>query len=120
MIATWDDHEVQNNYANDAEDGGLPLRSRFSRARRDAAYQAFFEAMPVFHRGRSRIYRTEPHGRTLELMMLDERQYRETSLAATRSPSRARAGTGRADDPRRGASSTGSSGSCRSRTRPGS
>ena len=77
MIATWDDHEVQNNYANDAEDGGLPLRSRFSRARRDAAYQAYFEAMPVFHRGRSRIYRTEPHGRTVELMMLDERQYRE-------------------------------------------
>ena len=50
MVATWDDHEVQNNYANDADDGGLPLRRRFSRARRDAAYQAFFESMPVFAR----------------------------------------------------------------------
>ena len=77
VIATWDDHEVQNNYANDADDGGRPLRARFSRARRDAAYQAWFEAMPVFPRGRSRIYRSEPQGRTVELLMLDERQYRE-------------------------------------------
>ena len=76
IVATWDDHEVQNNYANDAEDGGLPLRSRFSRARRDAAYQAFFESMPVFPRGRSRIYRTQQHGRTVDLLMLDQRQYR--------------------------------------------
>jgi alkaline phosphatase D len=77
MVATWDDHEVQNNYANDADDGGLPLRARFSRARRDAAYQAFFESMPVFARGRSRIYRSQRHGRTVELLMLDQRQYRE-------------------------------------------
>ena len=69
MVATWDDHEVQNNYANDADDGGLPLRSRFSRARRDAAYQAYFEAMPVFHRGRSRglpLRAARPHGRAAD------------------------------------------------------
>jgi alkaline phosphatase D len=77
VVATWDDHEVQNNYANAADDGGLPLRRRFSRARRDAAYQAFFESMPVFPRGRSRIFRTQRYGRTVELTMLDERQYRE-------------------------------------------
>ena len=76
MIAIWDDHELLNNYANAAHDGGLTLRSGFSRARRDAAYQAWFESMPVFPRGRSRIYRSQAHGRTLELMMLDERQYR--------------------------------------------
>jgi alkaline phosphatase D len=77
VVATWDDHEVQNNYANDANDGGLPLRRRFSRARRDAAYQAFFESMPLFPRGRSQIFRTLRHGRTVELTMLDERQYRQ-------------------------------------------
>jgi alkaline phosphatase D len=77
VVATWDDHEVQNNYANDADDGGLPLRRRFSRARRDAAYQAFFESMPVFARGRSQIYRAQRYGRTVELTLLDERQYRE-------------------------------------------
>jgi alkaline phosphatase D len=76
MVATWDDHEVLNNYANDAEDGGLPLRRRFSRARRDAAYQAWFEAMPVYSRARSQIYRTQTYGRTMELILLDERQYR--------------------------------------------
>ena len=36
VVATWDDHELQNNYANGAPDGGLTLRSDFSRARRDA------------------------------------------------------------------------------------
>jgi alkaline phosphatase D len=77
VVATWDDHEVQNNYANDADDGGVPLRRRFSRARRDAAYQAFFESMPVFARGKSQIFRAQRHGRTVELTMLDERQYRK-------------------------------------------
>jgi alkaline phosphatase D len=77
MIAIWDDHEVQNNYANGAPDGGLTLRADFSRARRDASYRAFFESMPVFPRARSRIYRALRHGRTVELMMLDSRQYRD-------------------------------------------
>jgi alkaline phosphatase D len=77
IVVTWDDHEVQNNYANGAPDGGLTLRSDFSRARRDASYKAFFESMPVFPRGRSRIYRSQRHGRTLDLMMLDSRQYRD-------------------------------------------
>ena len=76
IVSTWDDHELLNNYANDAPDGGLTLRSGFSRARRDAAYQAFFESMPVFPRGRSRIYRSQPHGRSVDLTMLDQRQYR--------------------------------------------
>ena len=77
LVAIWDDHEVQNNYANGAPDGGLTLRSDYSRARRDASYEAFFESMPVFPRGRSRIYRTQRHGRAVELLMLDERQYRD-------------------------------------------
>jgi alkaline phosphatase D len=77
VVAVWDDHELQNNYANGADDGGLSLRSDFSRARRDASYQAFFESMPVFPRGRSRIYRRQRHGRTVELIMLDGRQYRD-------------------------------------------
>jgi alkaline phosphatase D len=77
MVAVWDDHEVQNNYANGAPDGGLTLRADFSRARREASYRAFFESMPVFPRGRSRIYRSQRHGRTVELVMLDSRQYRD-------------------------------------------
>jgi alkaline phosphatase D len=84
MVATWDDHEVQNNYANGAPDGGLTLRADFSRARREASYRAFFESMPVFPRGRSRIYRTQRHGSTVELMMLDERQYRDNQPCGDR------------------------------------
>ena len=62
VVATWDDHEVQNNYANARRTAGCRCARGFSRARRDAAYQAFFEAMPVFPRGRSRIYRTQRTG----------------------------------------------------------
>ncbi len=76
MIGIWDDHELQNNYAGGDDDGGVTLRSDYSRARRQAAYQAFFEAMPFFPRGGNRIYRTLRHGASLELVMLDERQYR--------------------------------------------
>jgi alkaline phosphatase D len=77
MVAVWDDHELQNNYAGAARDGGVRLRDYYSRARRGAAYRAFFESMPVFPRGASRIYRSARHGRTVELVMLDERQYRD-------------------------------------------
>src|ERR687894_443641 len=54
--------EYRANYANGAPDGGLPLRTDFSRARREASYRAFFESMPVFPQGRSRIYRSQQHG----------------------------------------------------------
>jgi alkaline phosphatase D len=84
IVATWDDHEVQNNYANGAPDGGLSLRADFSRARREASYRAFFESMPVFPRGRSRIYRSQQHGRTVELLMLDSRQYRDNQPCSDR------------------------------------
>jgi alkaline phosphatase D len=54
----------------------VTLRSDYSRARRQAAYQAFFEAMPTFPRGGNRIYRSMRHGASVELLLLDERQYR--------------------------------------------
>jgi alkaline phosphatase D len=76
VIAVWDDHEIQNNYAGGAPDGGLSLGERYSLARQDAAYQAWFEAMPTFPGRDSRIYRAPVMGRSLELIMLDERQYR--------------------------------------------
>jgi alkaline phosphatase D len=76
MIAVWDDHEIQDNYAGGAPDGGRPLGQRYSLARQDAAYRAWFEAMPTFPGRHSRIYRSAKMGRSLELIMLDERQYR--------------------------------------------
>jgi alkaline phosphatase D len=76
MISLWDDHEVLNDYAGSLPDGGLPAANGYTVARRNAAYQAFFEAMPFVPSGRSRIYRALRFGRHAELILLDERQYR--------------------------------------------
>jgi len=80
MVSTWDDHEVQNDYAGGAgPDGGLAPNLGYSEARRAAAYRAFFESMPTYgrpRRGGTRIFRSLPFGGNVELIMLDERQYR--------------------------------------------
>jgi len=75
VVSIWDDHEVANNYAGGAPGGGLPAAQRFA-TRKTAAYRAFFENMPLFPSGRSRIYRALRYGRTLDLLLLDDRQYR--------------------------------------------
>ena len=79
MVSTWDDHEAQDNYAGGAPGGGLPPEQRFSEARRRRGYKAFFEHMPHYAapRGRDRLYRTLRFGRNVDLIMLDERQYRD-------------------------------------------
>ncbi len=77
-IVTWDDHEVDNDYANDrAED----LESNFL-ARRAAAYQAFYEHMPLRsscapHNASMRIYEKFDFGRLARFLVLDDRQYRD-------------------------------------------
>jgi len=76
MISTWDDHEVVDNYAGGAPNGGQPPARDAPAARKRAAYRAFFESMPFFPSGRSRIYRALPFGANVELLMLDQRQYR--------------------------------------------
>jgi alkaline phosphatase D len=74
MVSIWDDHEVQDNYAGGAPGGGLDAAKRFSDRRRAAATQAFFEHMPL--RVPKGLYRSLRFGRTVELIMLDERRYR--------------------------------------------
>jgi alkaline phosphatase D len=79
MVSTWDDHEVQDNYVGGAgPTGGLAPELRYSTARRDAAYKAFFESMPTFaaKRGTNRVYRAMRFGRNVDLIVLDQRQYR--------------------------------------------
>src|SRR5690348_17865535 len=44
-IVTWDDHEVDNNYANDRPEDNQP-RDAFLE-RRANAYQAYYEHMPL-------------------------------------------------------------------------
>jgi alkaline phosphatase D len=78
-IVTWDDHEVDNNYATDkAEDGSA--REQFLE-RRANAYQAYYEHMPLrrasLPRGSSLLlYRRLPFGDLAEFSVLDARQYR--------------------------------------------
>jgi alkaline phosphatase D len=80
MISTWDDHEVEDNYAGGAgPTGGLTPDKRYTIARRDAAYRAFFESMPTYGAkgpGNNRIYRGLRFGKTVDLLLLDQRQYR--------------------------------------------
>jgi alkaline phosphatase D len=77
-VVTWDDHEVENNYADDANTGGLDAAA-FS-ARRAAAYQAFYEHTPVRLDPPTdadyRIYRSVRVGQLAEFFVLDGRQYR--------------------------------------------
>jgi alkaline phosphatase D len=77
-IITWDDHEVDNDYAGDiSEQDDDPTAFR---ARRAAAYQAWYEHMPVRLDPPDgpdyAIYRSFAHGDLLRFHVLDTRQYR--------------------------------------------
>jgi alkaline phosphatase D len=84
-IVTWDDHEVEDNYAS-LRPGNLGLTldpnaaSKFP-AKRAAAYQAWWENMPVRAKrpgadGSMRIYRSFRFGDLVTLPVVDDRQYR--------------------------------------------
>jgi alkaline phosphatase D len=78
-IVTWDDHEVDNDYAADRSEDGMP-RERFL-ARRAAAYRAFYEHMPLPERMRPqgpgmRLYTQLGWGTLGRFFLLDDRQYR--------------------------------------------
>ena len=81
FIVTWDDHEVDNNWAAEVpQDPEQQARADFL-ARRAAAFQAYYEHMPLRlpsrpHRGRMRLFRDFRFGRLIELNILDGRQYR--------------------------------------------
>ncbi|MEO8689754.1 MAG: alkaline phosphatase D family protein [Solirubrobacteraceae bacterium] len=78
MISLWDDHEVQNDYAGGDPAGGGVTGDPYSPARRNLAYDVFFEQMPTFPVRRSghRLYHSARFGRMVDLFVLDERQYR--------------------------------------------
>lgn len=78
-IVTWDDHEVINDYADlaDQHNSDPAIMAR----RRAAAYQAYYEFMPLRAYSRPngpdmRLYRTLDWGRLAQFQVLDDRQYR--------------------------------------------
>ncbi len=86
-LMTWDDHEVQNDYA--ALTAGYPGPDGNFAQRRAAAYQAYYENMPLRASvltkalqgmaggAEMRIYGQVPFGNLATLYLLDDRQYRD-------------------------------------------
>jgi len=77
-IVIWDDHEVANDYAGEQ---GERLEPDFP-ARRAAAYQAWWEHMPLPRalrpvQGRNTLYGRLDWGRLARLQWIDDRQFRD-------------------------------------------
>ncbi|MEW6024097.1 MAG: alkaline phosphatase D family protein [Pseudomonadota bacterium] len=77
-IVTWDDHEVANDYAGDVDERLAPDFAM----RRAAAYQAFYEHMPLrlpvpkAGFGALRMHQRYDWGRLARFHVLDDRQHR--------------------------------------------
>lgn len=79
-FVTWDDHEFDNNYA-DLVSEELAVDPSAFLERRQNAYQAYYEMMPLRRASLPRgphlqLYRKASFGRLAELFVLDTRQYR--------------------------------------------
>lgn len=92
-LVTWDDHEVDNNYSGNVSVEGT---AEFSLLR-IAAYQAFYENMPIRRssalgglkgilEGRPlRVYGSFDFGRLVRINLLDNRQFRSLPECGTKS-----------------------------------
>ncbi|MCK9902140.1 alkaline phosphatase [Parafrankia colletiae] len=79
FVVTWDDHEVENNYAGGIPENSVPPEEFL--LRRAAAYRAYWENMPLrrpqFPQGPDMsLYRRFGWGRLAQFDVLDTRQYR--------------------------------------------
>lgn len=83
-MVIWDDHEVDNDYGDDISE---KFNTEFADGaagflrRRAAAYQAYYEHMPLRRRSKPvgpdmLLYRTLDWGRLAQFQFLDDRQYR--------------------------------------------
>lgn len=80
-IVTWDDHEVDNNWVDEIPQDPAQQSPEAFRARRQAAFQAYYEHMPLRRGSRPRgldlqLYRRLRFGDLVDLHVLDTRQYR--------------------------------------------
>lgn len=79
-VVTWDDHEVDNNYADRfSEEQDVSVDDLLTR--RAYAYQAYYENMPISSAACPRgsdmqLYRGVEYGRLASFHVLDTRQYR--------------------------------------------
>ncbi len=89
FIAVWDDHEVEDNHADDNPSSAQPDPNKTNLQdyprrvsylqRRANGYKAFFEHSPRsrFKGDRNRIYEDYRLGKLVDLLLTDERQYRD-------------------------------------------
>ncbi len=85
-IFIWDDHEVVNDYADLNDENYMPLEQM--RARRAAAYKAYYEHMPVRLRSRPhgenmRLHDYFYYGNLMTMALTDGRQYRDDQACQT-------------------------------------
>jgi alkaline phosphatase D len=80
FVATWDDHEVANDSWREGAENHNDGEGKYIK-RRNRAYQAYFEWMPLRLPSASvdptRIYRRLRFGSLADLHVLDTRQYRD-------------------------------------------
>ncbi len=79
-VVTWDDHEVDNNYADDISEE-KNVRPVDLLKRRAIAYKAYYEHMPLRRAQQPagpalQLYREMAWGRLARFLVLDTRQYR--------------------------------------------
>ena len=79
-IVTWDDHDVQNDYAGAHSEFNDPPEEFL--LRRAAAYQAYWEHLPLRYSARPRgpgmtLYRQLEFGTLAQFFVVDDRQYRD-------------------------------------------
>jgi alkaline phosphatase D len=81
FFMTFDDHEVRNDWAGDVDDDDGPPPPEVFRLRRQSAFQAWYEHMPV-RRGQLpngsalQLYRSARYGNLAAFDFLDTRQFR--------------------------------------------
>jgi alkaline phosphatase D len=88
FIATWDDHEVDNNYAAEIAEEGAPFQGADFIERKRNAYQVYAETMPLrpqnrvgARSGSFRLFRRFRFGDLADIHVLDTRQYRSDQAA---------------------------------------
>ncbi|NRQ34828.1 alkaline phosphatase [Nonomuraea sp. NN258] len=75
-VPVWDDHEVLDNYRGRGDGSAAFLK------RRGAAYQAYYEHMPLRVRPRDgalQMYRRRTYGMIADFLALDTRQHRDAT-----------------------------------------
>lgn len=85
-LMIWDDHELANDYAGYNDENYMPLEE--FKLRRAAAYQAYYENMPIRLRSRPkgtemRFYDYFYYGNLMTLALTDGRQYRDDHACQT-------------------------------------